>query len=191
MTETLRKGTVLYYKDKHKRNLCIESITVDSVGEDGFTFFFDGKKHELGFDAINSRLFFLRSLGKIGFQTIITKSPEEVIEKKTESPNVPHDITISCAECGRTFVWTIEVQEFYHKKGFSPPRTCSIECREQRKKARERTRQDKELGGLMQPSGPYRTGAAGRSTVNVSGGNPQEISDWTMENIEKGYTHKF
>lgn len=43
------------------------------------------------------------------------------------------DITLSCRDCGRSFVFTASEQEFYAEKGFTnQPGRCA-DCRSQRK----------------------------------------------------------
>ena len=43
------------------------------------------------------------------------------------------DRTLTCSDCGRSFVWTAAQQEFYAQKGFSnEPKRCP-DCRMQRK----------------------------------------------------------
>ncbi len=39
---------------------------------------------------------------------------------------------LECAECGKTFEFSAEDQEFYAKKGYSAPKRCT-ECRAKRK----------------------------------------------------------
>ena len=49
--------------------------------------------------------------------------------------NTYQDIELTCEDCGKTFVFTAEEQEFYAQKGFATPKRCS-ECRHARKKQR-------------------------------------------------------
>ncbi|MDD3237965.1 MAG: zinc-ribbon domain-containing protein [Candidatus Gastranaerophilales bacterium] len=42
---------------------------------------------------------------------------------------------LTCADCGETFEFTAEEQEFYSSKGFSEPKRCP-KCRAARKNAR-------------------------------------------------------
>lgn len=42
------------------------------------------------------------------------------------------DQQVECLDCGQTFTFTAEDQEFYSKKGYSTPKRCS-ECRAARK----------------------------------------------------------
>lgn len=38
------------------------------------------------------------------------------------------DITLTCVDCGKEFVWTVGEQEFYKEKGFeNQPKRCK-EC---------------------------------------------------------------
>lgn len=39
---------------------------------------------------------------------------------------------IQCADCGQSFTFTAEEQEFYQSRGFSEPKRCS-QCRQARK----------------------------------------------------------
>lgn len=43
------------------------------------------------------------------------------------------DKMLKCGDCGDEFEWSEKDQEFYTKKGFSPPKRCKP-CREARKK---------------------------------------------------------
>ncbi len=49
--------------------------------------------------------------------------------------NTYQDIELTCADCGCTFAFTSEEQEFYAEKGFAAPKRCSA-CRSARKKQR-------------------------------------------------------
>lgn len=49
------------------------------------------------------------------------------------------DITISCVDCEKDFVWSSGEQEYYRIKDFMPPKRCR-ECRETRKKELEESR---------------------------------------------------
>jgi len=40
------------------------------------------------------------------------------------------DMTLNCKDCGQSFVWTADEQEFYKQKGFSAPLRCK-NCRSQ------------------------------------------------------------
>jgi hypothetical protein len=43
------------------------------------------------------------------------------------------DRTITCADCGKDFTWTVRDQEFYAQKHFTnPPKRCG-HCREKRR----------------------------------------------------------
>lgn len=53
--------------------------------------------------------------------------------------NTYTDIELTCADCGATFVFTAEEQEFYNEKGFSTPKRCP-ECRNARKRQRRNGR---------------------------------------------------
>ena len=46
------------------------------------------------------------------------------------------DTDIDCADCGQTFTWTAEQQEFYRIKALSAPKRCKA-CREKRKAEKE------------------------------------------------------
>lgn len=43
-----------------------------------------------------------------------------------------YDERLTCADCGREFVWSAREQEFYKEKGFQPPKRCK-ECSRARK----------------------------------------------------------
>lgn len=45
------------------------------------------------------------------------------------------DFEIQCADCGQSFTFTAEEQEFYQTRGFSQPKRCS-KCRNARKQSR-------------------------------------------------------
>ncbi len=55
------------------------------------------------------------------------------------------DQTLTCKDCGKSFVWTASEQEFYASKGFSAPVRCP-ECRQKNKQAKQ--------GGQMGPRAP-------------------------------------
>jgi CxxC-x17-CxxC domain-containing protein len=57
------------------------------------------------------------------------KSKKEKKEKHMSNFETQH---LECADCGRTFDFTAEDQEFYNEKGYSAPRRCP-ECRQARK----------------------------------------------------------
>lgn len=42
------------------------------------------------------------------------------------------DQQLQCADCGQTFVFSAEDQEFYHQKRYSTPKRCPV-CRANRK----------------------------------------------------------
>ena len=42
---------------------------------------------------------------------------------------------LTCADCGREFHFGDKDQEFYHEKGFPPPKRCK-ECRQAKKEQR-------------------------------------------------------
>ena len=46
-----------------------------------------------------------------------------------------NDKTLTCADCGQEFVFTVSEQQFYSDRGFSEPRRCSS-CRAAKKAAR-------------------------------------------------------
>ncbi len=49
--------------------------------------------------------------------------------------NTYQDIELTCSDCGCTFVFSAEEQEFYAEKGFATPKRCAA-CRNARKKQR-------------------------------------------------------
>lgn len=50
------------------------------------------------------------------------------------------DQTMTCKDCGNEFVFTAGEQEFFAKKGFTPPTRCK-DCRDKAKMARRGSRQ--------------------------------------------------
>lgn len=46
------------------------------------------------------------------------------------------DKTLTCRDCGKSFVFTAGEQEFYESRGFSEPTRCA-DCRQTRKASRE------------------------------------------------------
>jgi hypothetical protein len=50
------------------------------------------------------------------------------------------DQTLTCKECGETFVFTEGEQEFFAKRNFTPPKRCKA-CRE-KKQARSKGKDD-------------------------------------------------
>lgn len=46
------------------------------------------------------------------------------------------DQTLTCRDCGKSFVWTASEQEFFASKGFSAPVRCQ-ECRLRNKQAKQ------------------------------------------------------
>lgn len=66
------------------------------------------------------------------------------------------DIELTCKDCGSSFTWTDNDQQFYKEKGYTEPKRCKP-CRE--KKKRERMTYE-ETGGSnnSNPRGrrPYR-----------------------------------
>jgi len=63
------------------------------------------------------------------------------------------DQQLQCADCGQTFVFSAEDQEFYHQRGFSNPKRCPI-CRANRKMSDSR-------GGRGGSRGQSRGGGGG------------------------------
>jgi len=49
------------------------------------------------------------------------------------------DKTLTCATCGKAFLWSAAEQEFYREHDFSEPRHCH-DCREKRKQAKRNIR---------------------------------------------------
>jgi len=65
-----------------------------------------------------------------------------VTEKKKEITmfeNTYQNIELTCEDCGCTFVFTAEEQEFYAEKGFATPKRCN-NCRSARKKQKMNNR---------------------------------------------------
>lgn len=44
---------------------------------------------------------------------------------------------LTCADCGREFVFSAEEQAFFRERGYDPPKRCK-ECREAKKAQRSR-----------------------------------------------------
>lgn len=57
------------------------------------------------------------------------------------------DITLTCVDCGKEFVWTATEQAFFHSKDLSQPKRCR-ECRLQRRKNTVTETQLKQLKGV-------------------------------------------
>jgi len=69
------------------------------------------------------------------------------------------DMTLTCKDCGKPFVWTASEQEFYQKKGFeNQPLRCS-ECRALKKSRMNDTRG----GGGVRESFEITCGQCGKS----------------------------
>jgi CxxC-x17-CxxC domain-containing protein len=62
------------------------------------------------------------------------------------------DKTITCRDCGTTFVWTASEQEFYQSRGFENQPVRCRDCRSRRKQERN---------GAVGSSGEYGTGYSG------------------------------
>jgi len=58
-------------------------------------------------------------------ETVIVAAPEA---EEPKADNGYKDITLTCAECGKEFVWTAGEQAFYAEHGFRQPKRCK-ECR--------------------------------------------------------------
>ena len=56
------------------------------------------------------------------------------------------DQTLLCEDCFKPFVFTEKEQDFYARKGFTPPKRCKP-CRDERKVAFENRAQGNEEGG--------------------------------------------
>lgn len=59
------------------------------------------------------------------------------IEQRKKIMNNFEDQNLPCSDCGVTFVFTSEEQEFYAQKGFSTPKRCGA-CRAARKQQSRR-----------------------------------------------------
>ena len=46
-----------------------------------------------------------------------------------------YDQRLTCADCGREFVWSAREQDFYKEKGFQQPKRCK-DCSRARKEQR-------------------------------------------------------
>lgn len=203
-------GMKLYYINKNTLNP--EYVTVAYVDNKGFGFYYNGTAHKLPFSSLGIRLFkssedmwdaWNNSPLPFPERTEEAKTPPKPNEEKNFSQKTPSksaenpkaagrkDIIRECAECGRKFVWTVGEQKFYAEHRLSPPRTCSKECHNRRHNDYIKGEKLREVRETMQPSNPIRTGASAGKSVHVSGGNAVEISYWTMDNIEKGYTNGF
>ena len=208
MVRIIEVGMKLHYINKN--NLKPEYVTVAYIDNEGFGFYYEDVAHKLPFSALGRRLFMSPTdmwtawnnsplvLPEMTKEIEPAPKPEEGTKPPQKPPKEIHkppksaaskDLVRECAECGRRFVWTVGEQEFYKERKMSPPRTCSKECRERRKKERTRKEELRELRESMQPSGPFRTGSKAGNNVHVSGSVVAEISEWTMDNIQKGYTN--
>lgn len=49
--------------------------------------------------------------------------------------NNPNDMELQCQDCGNSFVWTENDQQFYKEKGYTQPKRCKP-CREKKKRER-------------------------------------------------------
>jgi CxxC-x17-CxxC domain-containing protein len=56
------------------------------------------------------------------------------------------DQTLTCRDCGQTFVFTAGEQAFYQERGFSPPMRCP-DCRSRRKAERNASGGGYDAGG--------------------------------------------
>jgi CxxC-x17-CxxC domain-containing protein len=63
-----------------------------------------------------------------------------------ESPGGMSDQTLTCRDCGQTFVFTAGEQAFYQERGFSPPMRCP-DCRSRRKAERNASGGGYDAGG--------------------------------------------
>lgn len=55
-----------------------------------------------------------------------------ILEKRFVMNNQFEDLGVVCLDCGETFVFSAEDQEFFAQKGYSEPKRCPA-CRAQRK----------------------------------------------------------
>lgn len=195
-------GDKLWYINKFSGEL--EAVYVMLVEGEFFSVTYKGKPYILPLYAIGTRLFLDMGDAWLSWYEKHLPEPEKEVQKKSikkrAKPNPAtkvssvkelSDVLLRCAECGRKFVWTVGEQEFYREKGYTRPRTCSRECRERRNQTRVRNEWRRELHDAMQPSEPYRTGSNAKNPIHVSGGVVAEISEWTEECMEKGYTNIF
>ncbi|OGI23257.1 MAG: hypothetical protein A2287_07280 [Candidatus Melainabacteria bacterium RIFOXYA12_FULL_32_12] len=62
------------------------------------------------------------------------------------------DQQLQCADCGQSFVFSAEDQEFYHQKRYSTPKRCPV-CRANRKLSdtRGRGQSNSRPGGYNKP----------------------------------------
>jgi CxxC-x17-CxxC domain-containing protein len=65
------------------------------------------------------------------------------------------DRTLTCSDCGSSFVFTVKDQDFYEERGFSEPRRCPG-CRAARKASRTGDRPGEGRGGYSSGSRPER-----------------------------------
>jgi CxxC-x17-CxxC domain-containing protein len=57
------------------------------------------------------------------------------------------DKPLSCADCGKQFIWTSEEQEMFQRRGFSnEPKRCP-HCRKQRRDSKPRGAPRRDFGG--------------------------------------------
>jgi CxxC-x17-CxxC domain-containing protein len=74
------------------------------------------------------------------------------------------DKTITCRDCGQTFVWSASEQEFYQSRGFENQPVRCRDCRNRRKLER---------GGAGDSAGGYASAYAAESRPRASG--PREM----------------
>ena len=90
---------------------------------------------------------------------------------------------LQCVECGETFVFSAEDQEFYHQKRYSTPKRCPV-CRANRKAAAGGggggNRSRRGGGGASRPQFDVICSACGRETTvpfEPKGDRPVYCSD--------------
>ncbi len=94
------------------------------------------------------------------------------------------DRTLTCRDCGETFVFTAGEQAFYQERGFSEPQRCPA-CRAKRKAERNSGGgYDSYAGGGSYSAGGYGGGHSGGGGGGYSSG-PRQMYPATCSNCGK------
>lgn len=161
---SLASGTKLYYINKFNSNL--EEATVDEVFDGGFSvsFYTDSvlRFARLRNETLNTQLFESKQQAWTAWY------------QRHPKPTTPSgsdiyfdDITITCQECGKQFIWTASDREYYRKQSLNPPKRCP-DCR-------KRLRNMNNGRGLYYPT---------TSNESYLSDWERERQDWQNENNE-------
>jgi CxxC-x17-CxxC domain-containing protein len=88
------------------------------------------------------------------------------------------DTTLTCRDCGQTFVFTAGEQAFYQERGFSEPQRCPA-CRSKRKAERGSSSGGYDNGGGYGGGSSYSGGGGGYSS------GPRQMFAATCSNCGK------